>query len=288
MEIKKIGVLGAGVMGQGIGQLCAQNGYDVIMGDISDDVIAASLKRLQGTLAWLVEKGRMTEAEKTSILARIKPTPDISAVAGADYVIEAVFEDIEVKKNVFKDLDRLARPSVILATNTSTLSVTEIASVTKRPDKVIGMHFFNPPPLMRLVEVIRGYLTSDETVSISRELAERGLGKETVTIKKDTPGFIVNRAFIPYLIEAMRIYEEGVSSPEDIDKAIKLGLNVPMGPFELMDLMGNDTNLAVFSALEKELGHEFSFRVPYSLKVQVMAKHLGRKTGRGWHKYENK
>jgi 3-hydroxybutyryl-CoA dehydrogenase len=150
------------------------------------------------------------------------------------------------------------------------------------------MHFFNPPPVMRLVEVIKGYLTSDETVTVSRDFAEKGLKKETVVVRKDTPGFIVNRAFVPYIIEAMRMYEEGVASPEDIDKAVKLGLNFPMGPFELMDLMGNDTNLAVFSSLEKELGREFAFSVSYTLKALVKARKLGRKTGEGWYKYEKK
>jgi 3-hydroxybutyryl-CoA dehydrogenase len=288
MEIKKIGVLGAGVMGHGIIQVCAQNGYEVVFGEVSDEIVQRSLKNIDGNLGRLVSKEKISEADKQAILSRIKGTVKIADLSGADYVIEAVFEDMELKKKVFKELDELTRPGVILSSNTSTLSITEIASVTKRPDRVVGIHFFNPPPVMRLVEVIKGYLTSDETVTVSRDFAEKGLKKETVVVRKDTPGFIVNRAFVPYIIEAMRMYEEGVASPEDIDKAVKLGLNFPMGPFELMDLMGNDTNLAVFGSLEKELGREFAFQVSYTLKALVKAKKLGRKTGEGWYKYEKK
>ncbi|MFC2023091.1 3-hydroxyacyl-CoA dehydrogenase family protein [Chloroflexota bacterium] len=286
MEIKTVGVLGVGVMGHGIVQVAAQNGYDVIAVDVSDEIVQKGLKEIDGNLDRMVTKEKITQADKDATMGRIKPTADISALAKTDYVVEAIFEDMELKRKNFQELDQLTRPEVVLSSNTSTLSITEIAAVTKRPDKVVGMHFFNPAPVMRLVEVIRGYMTSDDTVAISKELAEKGFKKETVVVKKDTPGYIVNRAIVPYIIEAMRMYEEGVASPEDIDKAIKLGVNFPMGPFELMDLMGNDTNLDVFSSLERELGKEFTFQVSYTLKALVKTRKLGRKTGEGWYKYE--
>ncbi|MFH1481684.1 MAG: 3-hydroxyacyl-CoA dehydrogenase family protein, partial [Pseudomonadota bacterium] len=249
MEIKKIGVLGAGVMGRGIAQVCAQNGFDVIFGDVSDETVNKGLKNIEANLNRLLGKGKISEGEKTATLSRIKTTSAMSTLKDADYVIEAVFEDMDLKKTIFKELDEIAGPEVILASNTSSLSITEMASVTKRPEKVVGIHFFNPVPAMKLVEIIKGYLTSEETISASRDLAEKGLRKEVVIARKDTPGFIVNRVFVPYLIEAIRLYEEGVASIEDIDKAVRLGLNYPMGPFELMDLMGNNTSLDVQSSL---------------------------------------
>ena len=285
MKIKKVGVLGTGVMGGGIAQLCAQSGFEVVLKDVSDELVQRGLKNIDRNLSRLVSKAKLSEDDKTAVLSRLKGTVEMADLADVDYVIEAAFEDIELKKRLFKELDELTKPEIVLSTNTSTLSITEIASVTKRPENVVGMHFFNPPPIMKLVEIVKGYLTSDGTISTARDLAEK-FGKETVLAKKDTPGFIVNRAFIPHLIEAMRMYEEGVASIEDIDKAIKLGLNYPMGPFELMDMLGNDTNLDVFASLERELGKEFTFDVAYSLKAMVKAGKLGRKTGEGWYKYE--
>lgn len=240
MEMKKIGVLGAGTMGNGIAQVCAQAGFEVIMRDIADEFVQRGLKSIEAFLSKGVEKGKITEEDKKAVLGRIKGTTEMGDLKDVDFVIEAVIEDIDLKKRVFKELDELTRPEVILATNTSSLSITEIATATKRPDKVVGMHFFNPVPLMRLVEVIKGLETSDETVKVTWELAEK-LGKVPVLVKKDTPGFIVNRIMMPQLMEAIRIYEEGIASMEDIDKAVKLGLNYPMGPFELMDLTGLDS-----------------------------------------------
>jgi 3-hydroxybutyryl-CoA dehydrogenase len=288
MQIKKIGVLGAGVMGHGIVQLCAQNGFEVVFREVSDEFVQKALKNIESNLSRLVSKAKLSEADKANALSRIKGTVNMADLREVDYLIEAVFEDMELKRKVFKELDELTKPGIILGTNTSTLSITEIASATKRPEKVIGIHFFNPPPVMRLVEVIKGYLTSDETASVTRELAEKGLGKETVLVKKDTPGFVVNRVSVSHLVESIRIYEEGIASIEDIDKAVKLGLNYPMGPFELMDLLGNNTCLAVFSSMEKELGKEFMFHVPYTLKALVKVGKLGRKTGEGFYKYEKK
>ncbi len=284
MEIKVIGVLGAGTMGNGIAQVSAQAGYNVIMRDIEDRFVEGGMKNIEKFLSKSVEKGKMTEEQKKTIMGRIKGTTRMEDLMDVDYVIEAVFEDLELKKTLFRQLDELTKSHVILTTNTSSMSVTEIAMATKRPAKVAGMHFFNPAPLMRLVEVIRGYETSDETVSVVMEMA-RKMGKEPVEVKKDTPGFIVNRLMIPHMIEAIRLYEEGAASKEDIDKAVKLGLNYPMGPFELMDLTGIDIMLHVTEYLYKELNKESKWSAPLLLKSIIRAGKLGRKTGEGWYKY---
>ena len=284
MEIKVIGVLGAGSMGNGIAQVVSQAGYQVIMRDIEERFVQSGLNAIEKYLAKSVEKGKMTEDQKKGILSRIKGTTKMDDLKDADFIIEAIFEDLELKKNVFKQLGELTRSHVILTTNTSSMSVTEIAMATKRPEKVAGMHFFNPAQLMRLVEVIRGYHTNDETVHIVMEMAKK-LGKEPVEVKKDTPGFIVNRLMMPHMIEAIRMAEEGVASIEDIDKAVKLGLNYPMGPFELMDLTGTDIALHVTEYLYKELNKESKWSVPTLLRSMIRAGKLGRKTGGGWYKY---
>lgn len=288
MEIKKIGVVGAGVMGHGIAQVCAQGGSDVVLVDLSEELAQKGLKMIEGSLTRLVNKAKITEEEKAKILGRIKPTVGLAGLQDADYVIEAVFEVMDVKKKLLRELDEATPPHTIFSTNTSTLSITELASVTKRPEKIVGSHFFNPPPVMRLVEIVRGFLSSDETVAAVKDVAEKKWGKETIIVKKDTPGFVVNRIMIPHIMEAMRVYDEGVASIEDIDKGIKMALNYPMGPFELMDLTGNDTNVDVFGSLEKELGREFAFSVSHSLKALAKAGKLGRKSGEGWYKYEKK
>lgn len=284
MEIKKIGVLGAGSMGNGIAQVAAQAGYQVVMRDIEDRFVENGLKNINAFLTKSVEKGKMTEDQKKSILSRIKGTTQMEELKEVDFVIEAVFEDLELKRTVFKALDELTAPHVILTTNTSSMSITEIAMATKRPEKVAGMHFFNPAPLMKLVEVIRGYHTNDETVQIVMEMSKK-MGKEPVEVKKDTPGFIVNRLMIPHFIEAIRMLEEGVASREDIDKAVKLGLNYPMGPFELMDLTGIDIALHVTEYLYKELNKESKWSAPPLLKSMIRAGKLGRKTKGGWYQY---
>jgi len=284
MEMKVIGVLGAGSMGNGIAQLAAQAGYRVIMRDIEDRFVQSGLNAIEKFLTKSVEKGKMAEDQKKGVLSRIKGTTKMEDLKDADFVIEAVFEDLELKKNVFRQLDELTRSQAILTTNTSSMSVTEIAMATKRPEKVAGMHFFNPAPLMRLVEVIRGYHTNDETVHIVMEMAKK-MGKEPVEVKKDTPGFIVNRLMMPHMIEAIRMAEEGVASIEDIDKAVKLGLNYPMGPFELMDLTGIDIALHVTEYLYKELNKENKWSAPTLLRSTIRAGKLGKKTGAGWYKY---
>ncbi|HUT71339.1 MAG TPA: 3-hydroxyacyl-CoA dehydrogenase family protein [Desulfatiglandales bacterium] len=282
MEIRKLGVVGAGTMGNGIAQVAAQIGWDVVMIDIEMRFVEGGMKKIEGFLAKSVEKGKMDAKDKDAILGRIKGTVDMADLKDVDFVVEAVLEDLDLKKSVFKELDEMCRPEVILATNTSSMSITEIAASTKRPDKVCGMHFFNPVPLMRLVEIIRGYATSDETIRITTDLAQK-MGKTTVEVKKDSPGFIVNRIMIPHMVEAIRIVEEGIASIEDVDKAVKNGLNYPMGPFELMDLTGIDIAYNVTEYLYKELNKENKWVSPNLLKTMIRAGNLGRKTDKGWY-----
>ena len=284
MDVKIVGVLGAGTMGNGIAQVAAQAGYQVIMRDIEDRFVDNGLKAIEKFLSKSVEKGKMTEEQKKGVTGRIKGTTRMEDLKNADLVIEAVFEDLAVKKDLFKQLDELTRKDAILTSNTSSMSITEIAVATKRPEKVAGMHFFNPAPLMKLVEVIRGFHTSDETIRTVMEIT-RKMGKEPVEVKKDTPGFIVNRLMIPHFIEAIRMLEEGVATAEDIDKAIKLGLNYPMGPFELMDLTGIDIAHHVTEYFYKELNKESKWSIPPLMKTMLRAGRLGRKTGGGWYKY---
>ena len=284
MDIKTIGVVGAGTMGNGITQVAAQTGYNVVMRDIKDEFVQNGMKSIDRFLSKSVEKGKLDAAEKNAILDRIKGTTEMKSLKDVDFVIEAVIEDIQMKKEVFKELDELCRPGVILATNTSSMSITEIAEVTNRPEKVCGLHFFNPAPLMRLVEVIRGYSTDDNTMSVAAELAQ-GMGKVTVEVKKDSPGFIVNRIMIPHMLEAIKMVEEGVASIDDVDTAVKNGLNYPMGPFELMDLTGIDISYFITEYLYKELNKESKWVSPNLLKTMIRANKLGRKTGGGWYDY---
>jgi len=280
--MKTIGVIGAGTMGNGIAQIGAQIGCNVVMRDIDMRFVDGGMKSIDKFLSRSVEKGKMAAEEKDAILGRIKGTTDMADLKDVDFVVEAVIEDLELKKTVFKELDDLVGPEVILATNTSSMSITEIAASTSRPDKVCGMHFFNPVPLMKLVEIIRGYETSDTTVSATRELAEK-MGKVTVEVKKDSPGFIVNRIMIPHMLEAIKIVEEGIASIEDVDTAVKNGLNYPMGPFELMDLTGIDIAYYVTDYFYKELNKESKWVAPNILKTMVRAGKLGRKSGGGWY-----
>jgi 3-hydroxybutyryl-CoA dehydrogenase len=287
MAIKTVGVVGAGAMGNGIAQVAAQAGYDVILRDIEDRFVQNGIKNINKFLSKSVEKGKMTADDKSAILGRIKGTTKMEDLRDADFVVEAVLEVMDLKKQIFAELDELTRKDVVLSTNTSSMSITEIATATKRQDKVVGMHFFNPVPLMKLVEVVRGYATSDETVAITAELSKK-VGKEPVEVKLDIPAFIVNRLMIPHFIEAMKLYEQGVASKEDIDKAAKLGLNYPMGPFELMDLTGLDINLNVNEYLRKELPHELKWQSSLELKMLVKSGRLGMKTGAGWYDYPKK
>jgi 3-hydroxybutyryl-CoA dehydrogenase len=287
MEIKRIGVVGAGTMGSGIAQVASQIGLEVVMRDIQESFVDRGLKSIDKFLAKSVEKGKLQAPEKDRIMGRIKGTTKISDLKDVDYVVEAVIEDLSLKRQVFKELDELCGPEVILSSNTSSMSITEIAAATKRQDRVCGMHFFNPVPLMKLVEIIRGFATSDKTVAVSTELAKK-MGKVTVEVKKDSPGFIVNRIMMPHMIEAIKIVEEGIASIPDVDVAVKNGLNYPMGPFELMDLTGIDIAYFVTEYLHKELNKELKFVSPSLLKTMVRANRLGRKTGAGWYDYSGK
>ena len=281
MEIKTIGVVGAGSMGSGIAQIAAQAGYTVVMRDIDEKFVTRALGSIDKFLAKSVEKGKITADAKDGIMGRIKGTTKIEDLKDVDYVVEAVYEDMELKKAVFKELDALVRKDVIVATNTSSLSITEIAGATGRPDRVVGMHFFNPVPLMKLVEVIRNQFTSDDTLKTAMDLS-RKLGKEPIEVKVDIPCFVVNRLMMPHFIEAILLLEQGIASAEDIDKAAKLGLNYPMGPFELMDLTGIEIAYHVAEYLHKELNKELKWVPPRLLKDMVKAGKLGRKTGEGW------
>ena len=281
-DVKKVGVVGAGTMGSGIAQVVASNRRDVILLDVSDSALDRGMKAIGNSLGRLVKKGDIKEEDSKSILSRIKTTTRFEDLADVDLVIEAVFEDLNVKKETFKKLDAITRPAIIIATNTSSLPIIEIAVSTKRPDKVIGMHFFNPVPLMKLVEIIKSLAASEETVQFAYDFA-MALGKEPVNAK-DVPGFIVNRVLMPMLNEAVFALEEGVGTPEDIDKAMKLGTNQPIGPLALIDLIGLDVTLDVIDVLYREF-KDPKFRAAPLLRQMVRAGWLGRKTGRGFYKY---
>jgi 3-hydroxybutyryl-CoA dehydrogenase len=287
MGIKTIGVVGAGSMGNGIAQVASQAGYNVVMRDVESQLVERGLKNIEKFLAKSIEKGKMTVDDKNALMGRIKGTTNMADLKDVDFIVEVVFEDLELKKKVFKELDELVRPEVIIATNTSSMSITEIANATKKPDKVVGMHFFNPVPLMRLVEVIRGFSTSDETIGVAMDLA-RQMKKEPIEVKKDIPCFVVNRLMMPHFIEAIWLLQEGIASAADIDKAAKLGLNYPMGPFELMDLTGIDIAYHVAEYLHKEMNKELKWVAPRLMKDMVKANRLGMKTGGGWYDYPKK
>jgi 3-hydroxybutyryl-CoA dehydrogenase len=281
--ITRIGVVGAGQMGRGIAQLAATHGFAVTLADAQRDTAERGRVTIGQQLAKLVDKQKLTAAERDRILANIAPTDlyggDLETV---DFVVEAATEDFTTKREIFEALDRACRGGVILATNTSSISITKIGASVTRPERVIGMHFMNPPPLMKLVEIIRGLATADATYEVTRALAER-LGKQTV-VSRDISGFIVNRVLMPMLNEACFAVFEGISSVEDLDTAIHLGLNHPMGPFALMDLIGLDTTLAILEVLHRELGDP-KYRPCPLLRQYVAAGWLGRKTGRGFHHY---
>lgn len=287
MEVRKVAVLGAGLMGHGIAQVAAQAAkLEVNLRDIKQEFIDRGMAMINDSLQRFVKKGVIKEEEVAETLKRIHPKLDLKeAVKDADLIIEAVPEDIKLKKSLLSEVDELAKPEAIMASNTSSISITELASSTKRPEKFCGMHFFNPPQLMKLVEVIRGVKTSDETINAVVEVV-RKMEKEPIIVKKDVPGFVVNRILIPALNEAMHLVWEGVADPEDIDKAIRLGLNWPMGPLYLADYLGHDTTLAIMEIFEKEFGEKFK-PCPI-LKQLVRAGLLGRKSGKGFYDWASK
>ena len=285
--VKRIAVLGAGLMGHGIAQVAAQVGkYDVNLRDIEQRFVDSGTNMMRESLNRFVKKGQLTEEEMKTVLERVHPMLDLKeAVSNADLIVEAAPENLELKKAIFREVDAYAPAHAIIASNTSSVSITEMASATNRPEKVCGMHFFNPPQLMKLVEVIRGARTSDETVQSVLDVAHK-MEKETVLVKKDSPGFIVNRILIPALNEAVAVYWEGIADRDDIDKAIKLGLNWPMGPLMLLDYIGSDTTLAVAEVLTKELDPKF--HPTTGLKQMAKAQLLGRKTGKGFYDWTQK
>jgi 3-hydroxybutyryl-CoA dehydrogenase len=283
MEIKKVGVVGCGSMGGGIAQLCAQSGFQVVVSEINDEFLKKGMGAIDKVLSRSVEKGKLPQADKDAIMGRLKGTTSTRDFADCDLVIEAAIENLELKKKIFAELDGICKPNAILATNTSCLSIIEMAVVTKRPDKVLGLHFFNPAPIMKLLEIVRTIATSDEVLETGQKFGE-ALGKTNV-IAQDAPGFIVNRLWLPFLLHCIKLYEDSVASREDIDNAIQLGLGYPMGPLTLADMVGIDIVKFVSDALYEQL-KDPRYIVPTLVDKMVAAGWLGRKTGKGFYDYK--
>ncbi|MBY0554988.1 3-hydroxybutyryl-CoA dehydrogenase [bacterium] len=281
--IKKIGVIGAGQMGNGITQVAAAQGFEVVMFDIAPASLDKGLGTISGSCDRLIKKGTMTEDQKKTLLSKIKATTNMKDMADCDFVVEAATENVELKLKIFRELDEIVKKDAILTSNTSSISITKIAAVTKRPEQVAGMHFMNPVPLMQLVEGIKGLQTSEQTFKTTKELSEK-LGKVFVESVKDMPGFIVNRVLMPMINEAVYTLHEGIASVESIDQAMKLGTNQPMGPLTLADFIGLDTCLAIMNVLHDGLGDSKYRPCPLLVKY-VEAGWLGRKSGRGFYNY---
>jgi 3-hydroxybutyryl-CoA dehydrogenase len=282
MSIKRVGIVGSGIMGAGIAECAARNGHEVVLRSRKQETADAMVAGLEKSLAKQVEKGKLSEEDRTATLARVTAVSDLGALAECDLVIESIVEDLGAKKHLFNELDRICKDHTILATNTSTLPVVEMAVETGRADKVCGIHFFNPAPVMKLVEIVRPLTAADETIAAARAFAE-ACGKQAVEVK-DQAGFIVNALLFPYLNNAVRLYEQGVASKEDIDEAMKGGCGFPMGPFALLDLVGLDTSLAILDALYDEFRDPNYAAVPL-LRRMVSAELLGRKSGQGFYDY---
>ena len=285
MGIQRVGVVGFGLMGSGIAQVCAQAGYDTLVREIDQRFLDKGFERVDGSLARLVKGGKLAEADATAARGRLRGTTSLADFGDRELIIEAVVEKIEAKREVYDECDRVCPPGTIFASNTSSLAIVEMAAKTKRPDRFAGLHFFNPAPIMPLVEIVRALTTSDETIETLRAFVG-SLGK-TGVVCKDTPGFIVNRLMVPYLLSAIRALEQGVASAEEIDQAVKLGLRHPMGPFELLDYTGLDINLHVAEIFFDEF-KEPHMAPPALLKRMVLAGRLGAKSGRGFYEYDEK
>ena len=288
MGIRKVAVLGAGLMGHGIAQVAAHMAkYEVSLIDVKQEFLDNGMKMIRGSLQKFLEKGKISEEEMDKILGRIHPTVDLrEAVVDADLIIEAVPESVDIKKTVLMEVYEVAKKDAVITSNTSSVSITVLASFIRRPERFCGMHFFNPPQLMSLVEVVRGAKTSDETVKVVVEAAKK-MGKEPIVVKKDSPGFIVNRVLVPVLNEAVYLVWEEVADPNEIDEAVRLGLNWPMGPLRLLDYVGLDTSLAMMKVFQKELD-DVKFQPCPLLEQMVKAGLLGRKSGKGFYDWEKK
>jgi len=282
MEIKKVGVVGCGVMGSGIAQVCAQSGYQVVVSEINDELLNKGLASINSALSRSVDKGKLSQQDKDAVLSRIKGTTNTKDFYDCDLMIEAAIENIDLKKKMFAEIDKICPKQAILATNTSCLSIIDMAMATTRPDKVLGLHFFNPVPVMQLIEIVRTVATSDDTLETGK-IFGNSLGK-TVVIAQDAPGFLVNRLLMPFLLNAIRMLEAGVATREDIDTAINLGLNHPMGPLALSDLIGLDTIFFIVNAMYEEL-KDPQYAPPPLMKKMIAAGWLGRKTGKGFYEY---
>lgn len=282
MNIKLVGIVGAGTMGNGIAQACAVAGIDALMLDVSPSALERGLSTISGSLDRLVKKEKITAEIKTAAMARVKTSSTLADLAACDYVIEAATENEALKVNILKQLDATLKPETIIATNTSSISITQLAAATQRPDRFVGMHFFNPVPMMALVELIRGLATSDATIATAQELA-KALGKTPITVK-NSPGFVVNRILCPMINEAIFCLQEGLATAEDIDAGMKLGTNQPIGPLALADMIGLDIMIAVMNVFYEGF-NDPKYRPAPLLKEMVAAGYLGRKTGRGFYTY---
>ena len=282
MDLNTVGVVGCGLMGSGIAEVCARAGYRVVVREISEALLQGGLDRIEKSLGKAITRGKISQEQADQTLGRIRGTLALDDLAGCDIVIEAAIENMNLKREIFAELDQILPPHAILASNTSSLCITEMASATGRGDKILGIHFFNPVPVMPLIEFVRTILTSDQTMAIAHEFGA-SLGKTMVTAK-DAPGFIVNRLLIPYLLQAVQVYEDGLATREDIDTAIKLGLAHPMGPLTLLDLVGLDTTLFIADAMYDEY-KDPRYAAPPLLRRMVLAGHLGRKSGKGFYDY---
>ncbi len=282
MAIEKVGVVGCGLMGSGIAQVCAAAGYATSVMEVNEDLLARGMGRIGKQLARAVEKGKMSETDQNAVMERLHGTTNLADLGACDVVIEAATENVGTKKKIFAELDSRMPKHGIIASNTSSLTIIELAAATQRPDRVVGLHFFNPVPIMKLVEVVRTIVTSDEAYETSRSFAA-SLGKEVVEAK-DTTGFVVNRLLVPYMLDAIRCYEQGLASKEDIDRGMKLGCGYPMGPFELLDFVGLDTTHYIAEIMFDEF-REPRFAPPSLLRRMVTAGHHGRKSGRGFYDY---